>query len=29
MAYDMFLQIQGIKGDSTDAVHKEEIEVIS
>ena len=29
MAYDMFLQIQGIKGDSSDAKHKEQSEVIS
>ena len=29
MAYDMFLQIDGVKGDSTDAAHKEWIEVSS
>ena len=27
MAYDMFLQIDGVKGDSTDAAHKDWIEV--
>jgi len=29
MAYDMFLQIDGIKGDSTDSAHKDWIEVES
>ncbi len=28
MAYDIYMQIQGIKGDSTDLVHKEWIEVV-
>ena len=29
MSYDMFMQIKGIKGDSTDEAHKEWIEVLS
>lgn len=29
MAYDMFLNIDGIKSDSTDAAHKQWIEVVS
>jgi len=29
MAVDMFLKIDGIKGESTDSTHKEEIEVLS
>ena len=29
MAVDMFIQIEGIKGDSTDSKHKEWIEVLS
>ncbi len=29
MPYDMYLQIDGIKGDSTDDAHKDWIEVVS
>lgn len=29
MAYDMFLKVEGVKGDSTDAAHKDWIEVLS
>jgi type VI secretion system secreted protein Hcp len=29
MAYDCFLKVEGVKGDSTDAVHKEWMEVMS
>ena len=29
MAYDSFLKIEGIKGESLDSKHKDEIEVLS
>ncbi len=29
MAYDIYMQVQGIKGDSTDQMHKDWIEVLS